>query len=235
MLDEDDITLITVPGWGNSGAEHWQTAWERSYPLARRVEQGDWLYPECEAWVDGIRRTLEQVPGRWMLAAHSLAAMRRRRLRTLSLREQKRLQGLLLGAPPCRSARRGRAPAANCRRTRPCPLSPALTRRRCACPRRPYWWPVATTCSATWPRPKRWRKPGAVLGRRRRAWTPGQRRAAGAVALRPGFAAGTDAGLSGLSAQPAAPDRCTIRSRSRGRAGRPRSRHGSSPADYGRR
>ena len=78
MLDEDDITLITVPGWGNSGAEHWQTAWERSYPLARRVEQGDWLYPECEAWVDGIRRTLEQVPGRWMLAAHSLAAMRRR-------------------------------------------------------------------------------------------------------------------------------------------------------------
>ena len=64
------------------------------------MEQGDWLYPECEAWVDGIRRTLEQVPGRWMLAAHSLGAMRRRRLRTLSLREQKRLQGLLLVAPP---------------------------------------------------------------------------------------------------------------------------------------
>ncbi|MCD5363343.1 RBBP9/YdeN family alpha/beta hydrolase [Chromobacterium aquaticum] len=101
MLDEDDITLITVPGWGNSGAEHWQTAWERSYPLARRVEQDDWLYPECEAWVDGIRRTLEQVPGRWMLAAHSLGCHAAAAwLRTLSLREQKRLQGLLLVAPP---------------------------------------------------------------------------------------------------------------------------------------
>ena len=155
MLDEDDITLITVPGWGNSGAEHWQTAWERSYPLARRVEQGDWLYPECEAWVDGIRRTLEQVPGRWMLAAHSLGCHAAAAwLRTLSLREQKRLQGLLLVAPPALPISEARA--------RPCPLSPALTRRRCACPRRPYWWPVATTCSATWPRPKRWRKPGAV-------------------------------------------------------------------------
>ncbi|MDF0605631.1 alpha/beta hydrolase [Neisseriaceae bacterium TC5R-5] len=98
---EDDITLITVPGWGGSGPQHWQTLWERNYPLALRVEQDDWLYPDSRAWVAGIERTVQQVEGKWLLVAHSLGCHATLLWwQTLSLLQQRRVKGLLLVAPP---------------------------------------------------------------------------------------------------------------------------------------
>ena len=40
MWDDDDVTLLTVPGWGDSGHAHWQSRWELGYPLARRAAGG---------------------------------------------------------------------------------------------------------------------------------------------------------------------------------------------------
>lgn len=101
MLDDEDITLLTVPGWQSSGPEHWQTLWERNYPLSRRVEQQDWERPQCTAWVEGIRRTLAGIDGPVVVAAHSLGVL------TLlhwagqaSLLEQRQVRGALLVAPP---------------------------------------------------------------------------------------------------------------------------------------
>ena len=42
--------VLIVPGWTNSGSEHWQSLWQRAHPEWRRVEQADWDRPDPEAW-----------------------------------------------------------------------------------------------------------------------------------------------------------------------------------------
>lgn len=101
MLDDDDIFLVTVPGWGNSGPQHWQSLWERSYPLTCRVEQDDWLYPRRDTWVAALARTLDEIDGKVVIAAHSLGCHTAVAwLLSASLREQRQVKGLLLVAPP---------------------------------------------------------------------------------------------------------------------------------------
>ena len=101
MLDDDDVVLITVPGWGNSGDRHWQTLWELTYPLARRVQQQDWLYPERGAWVAALDAMVRNSTGRIVLAAHSLGCHTVVEwLRTVDLSTQGRIKGVLLVAPP---------------------------------------------------------------------------------------------------------------------------------------
>jgi hypothetical protein len=100
MLDED-ITLLTVPGWQDSGPGHWQTLWERNYPLSMRVEQSDWERPVCADWVAGINRTLAEVPGPVVIAAHSLGVLAVLHWAAqASLIQQRRVRGALLVAPP---------------------------------------------------------------------------------------------------------------------------------------
>ena len=47
-------TLLTVPGYTNSGPDHWQSHWERADPMMRRVEQRDWDRPDPVAWATAI-------------------------------------------------------------------------------------------------------------------------------------------------------------------------------------
>ncbi|GHD71207.1 RBBP9/YdeN family alpha/beta hydrolase [Vogesella fluminis] len=101
MPDDDDVFLITVPGWGNSGASHWQSYWEVLYPLARRVEQDDWLYPTRDAWVQRLAATVADCDGKVVIAAHSLGCHTTVEwLGQASLLEQKKVKGVLLVAPP---------------------------------------------------------------------------------------------------------------------------------------
>ncbi|CUA83772.1 MULTISPECIES: alpha/beta hydrolase [Gulbenkiania] len=99
--DDEDTTLITVPGWGDSGPGHWQSLWERGYPLSRRVVQDDWLYPERTLWVARLAETVADTPGRIVLAAHSLGCHTVVAWAAgLSLRAAARIRGALLVAPP---------------------------------------------------------------------------------------------------------------------------------------
>ncbi|MDN0075734.1 alpha/beta hydrolase [Crenobacter sp. SG2303] len=100
MFDED-ITLVLVPGWGNSGPQHWQSHWEKGYPLAAWVEQRDWLYPSRDTWVAALADTIATVDGRVVVAAHSLGCHTAVEwLLSAPLAEQCRVQGMLLVAPP---------------------------------------------------------------------------------------------------------------------------------------
>ncbi|KJK55478.1 RBBP9/YdeN family alpha/beta hydrolase [Saccharothrix sp. ST-888] len=70
-------TFLVLPGYQNSGPEHWQSRWERQDPAAfRRVEQGDWDHPSLGDWVDtldrAVIRALADGPGPVVLVAHSL-------------------------------------------------------------------------------------------------------------------------------------------------------------------
>lgn len=65
--------ILILPGYGDSGPEHWQSHWERADPACRRVVQDDWLMPRLDDWLavlDGQVRACASPP---VLAAHSLA------------------------------------------------------------------------------------------------------------------------------------------------------------------
>ena len=51
-----DCDIVVVPGYTNSGPDHWQTRWQRKLSTARRVEQDDWDRPVREAWIGAARR-----------------------------------------------------------------------------------------------------------------------------------------------------------------------------------
>ena len=65
-------TLI-LPGYGDSGPEHWQSQWEAANPACRRVAQRDWLRPQLEEWLESLHRAIEGCSAPPVLAAHSLA------------------------------------------------------------------------------------------------------------------------------------------------------------------
>ncbi|PLR29424.1 alpha/beta hydrolase [Chimaeribacter arupi] len=67
--------FITVPGYTNSGPQHWQTLLEEKYPQIIRVQQQDWDCPARQAWIDGIAATLALLTGDVMLIGHSCGAV----------------------------------------------------------------------------------------------------------------------------------------------------------------
>jgi uncharacterized protein len=46
----NDVTYLILPGWQNSGEEHWQSLWEAQLP-AQRVMQHDWMRPLRGDWI----------------------------------------------------------------------------------------------------------------------------------------------------------------------------------------
>ncbi|MCW5630449.1 MAG: alpha/beta hydrolase [Rhodoferax sp.] len=74
-----DSTILLLPGWQNSGPEHWQSRWERRHGYVR-VEQHDWMHPLRGDWVARLQDVVlehEQgrapdAPARIVLVAHSL-------------------------------------------------------------------------------------------------------------------------------------------------------------------
>ncbi|PJJ58873.1 RBBP9/YdeN family alpha/beta hydrolase [Hymenobacter chitinivorans] len=67
-----NITILTVPGLGSSGPEHWQTKWETRYGY-QRVEQPEWDAPRRPDWVATLAQAVRAAPGPVVLVAHSLA------------------------------------------------------------------------------------------------------------------------------------------------------------------
>ena len=68
-------TVLTFPGIGNSGPEHWQSLWEHSHPGFVRVSQRDWDHPVCEEWVSVLESTVQRIGSPVVIVAHSLACL----------------------------------------------------------------------------------------------------------------------------------------------------------------
>ncbi|CNE60187.1 Predicted esterase of the alpha/beta hydrolase fold [Yersinia nurmii] len=68
-------TFMLVPGYTNSGPEHWQSFIERKYINAVRVEQKDWDNPDRDAWRERLARSIEGIPGNIFLVGHSCGAI----------------------------------------------------------------------------------------------------------------------------------------------------------------
>jgi len=90
-----DCDIVVVPGYTDSGPDHWQTRWQRKLSTARRVEQGDWDRPVREAWIARLVETVARCRRPVVLVAHSLGVMAVAHA-AASLRE---VRGAFLAAP----------------------------------------------------------------------------------------------------------------------------------------
>jgi len=68
-------TLITLPGIGGSGDNHWETLWELSDPSIRRFQPPDWNRPQLTSWCDALQNAVEAARHPAILIAHSLACL----------------------------------------------------------------------------------------------------------------------------------------------------------------
>jgi len=69
------MTRLVVPGWTNSGPEHWQSLWERDHPGFRRVQQRDWDHPDRAEWVRTLDAAIRAESEPPVLVAHSLGCI----------------------------------------------------------------------------------------------------------------------------------------------------------------
>jgi predicted alpha/beta hydrolase family esterase len=65
--------ILILPGYADSGPDHWQSHWEREDPECRRVVQDDWLLPRREDWLAALDRHVAECAAAPVLVAHSLA------------------------------------------------------------------------------------------------------------------------------------------------------------------
>lgn len=84
------LRTLVLPGWHGSGAEHWQTKWERLDANIVRVEQANWASPTWADWSSTLDAQLTEPS---VLVAHSLGCL-------LAARARKNVVAALLVAPP---------------------------------------------------------------------------------------------------------------------------------------
>jgi predicted alpha/beta hydrolase family esterase len=93
-------TLLIVPGWKNSGPQHWQSIWQNKRLNARRVEQYDWDTPQRADWVMELDREVSATTAPIMLIAHSLGCITIAHwARSASRRTIDKVAGAMLVAP----------------------------------------------------------------------------------------------------------------------------------------
>lgn len=97
MFHVKPSNVLVLPGWQNSGPDHWQSRWEAAYGY-RRVEQHDWMTPKRGDWIARLEDVILGCDGPVVLVAHSLGCILTAAWAEVS-RSTDRVQGALLVAP----------------------------------------------------------------------------------------------------------------------------------------
>jgi predicted alpha/beta hydrolase family esterase len=100
--------VLLLPGWQNSGPDHWQSRWETRHGFVR-VQQADWDWPRRGDWMAQLEEAVlahtarteanDQAPQPLLLAAHSLGCQLVASWAAHS-RHAAAVAGALLVAPP---------------------------------------------------------------------------------------------------------------------------------------
>ena len=67
--------ILVVPGWKDSGPDHWQSLWAEQLPGAMRIVQDDWITPNRQAWVAALSCVVLSQSEPVVVVAHSLGCM----------------------------------------------------------------------------------------------------------------------------------------------------------------
>lgn len=71
-MKASDADILMIPGYTNSGPDHWQSRWQARLSTARRVEQAEWSKPVREDWVHRLVEEVNASARPVVLVAHSL-------------------------------------------------------------------------------------------------------------------------------------------------------------------
>jgi predicted alpha/beta hydrolase family esterase len=96
--DLDGLGVLLLPGWLNSGPQHWQSRWEALHGF-RRVEQDDWEWPRRGDWMARLDEVLLESAQPVLLVAHSLGCQLVAAW-AAHTQHAHRVAGALLVAPP---------------------------------------------------------------------------------------------------------------------------------------
>jgi predicted alpha/beta hydrolase family esterase len=89
--------VLLLPGWQNSGPDHWQSRWEREHGYVR-VQQHDWMRPLRGDWLMQLEEAVLDCDEPALLVAHSLGCIQVAAWAAHS-RQTHRVQAALLVAP----------------------------------------------------------------------------------------------------------------------------------------
>tara|TARA_Y100000780_G_C13661841_1_gene408955 strand:- start:1014 stop:1574 length:561 start_codon:yes stop_codon:yes gene_type:complete len=92
-----DADILIVPGFKNSGPDHWQTRWEKKLSSARRVEQAEWTKPVVEDWTKTLADAVNRAERPVVVIAHSLGVAT---FVQAVPQFEKKIAGAFLVAPP---------------------------------------------------------------------------------------------------------------------------------------
>jgi uncharacterized protein len=92
------MRVLLLPGWLDSGADHWQSRWEALHH-DQRVTQDDWLWPKRGDWMARLEEVLLESHTPALLVAHSLGCQLVAAWAAHS-KHTARVRGALLVAPP---------------------------------------------------------------------------------------------------------------------------------------
>ena len=68
---QQSAPILLLPGWLDSGPDHWQTCWETRFGF-QRVVQSDWVWPRRGDWMSRLEEFILEQAGPVVLVAHSL-------------------------------------------------------------------------------------------------------------------------------------------------------------------
>jgi len=89
-------TILTLPGIGGSGPQHWQSLWEKEHGFTR-IEQAEWETPFRDEWVANIQKALKKHdPKKVILVGHSAVCSA---IAKWAERYQTKIKAALLVAP----------------------------------------------------------------------------------------------------------------------------------------
>lgn len=103
------LDFVLVPGFKDSGPEHWQSYWQTMVPVFSRLTQRRWDNPDIELWIAAIQRHVRELRRPAVLISHSLGALASACVAADGLVP---IAGLMLVAPaePTRFEAEGRVP-----------------------------------------------------------------------------------------------------------------------------
>lgn len=90
--------FLTIPGYGGSPSDHWQTLFEQSLANCRRIEQRNWDKPVCDDWIGRIEREVARFSdNEVVLITHSLGGIA---LVHWAKKFRRIIKGAMIVAPP---------------------------------------------------------------------------------------------------------------------------------------